>query len=196
MGGACPFCEIVAGRLPAAVLHEDDATIAFLDITAVMEGHTLVIPKRHAADLWEISEPDAVAVMRTVHRLAAHLQSVLRADGLTLFQANRPAGWQDVFHLHVHLVPRRDGDHLHRPWVAQPVDPAVLRATRDRLAMTSARGQRARHVDRVAAVAGRHGHPGVGGEALGPPEPGAAADGDQRDALVSGRAGGAGEVPQ
>jgi histidine triad (HIT) family protein len=135
MDDACPFCEIVAGRLPAAVLYQDERTVAFLDITAVMDGHTLVIPKRHAADLWEISEDDAAAVMRTVHRLAGHLQSVLRADGLTLFQANRPAGWQDVFHLHVHLVPRRDGDHLTRPWVARPVDPAVLAAARLRLAV-------------------------------------------------------------
>jgi histidine triad (HIT) family protein len=135
MDDPCPFCEIVAGRLPAATLYEDDATVAFLDITAVMEGHTLVIPKRHAADLWEIGEDDAVAVMRTVHRMAAHLQAVLRADGLTLFQANRPAGWQDVFHLHVHLVPRREGDHLHRPWVARPVGPEVLRAMRGRLAV-------------------------------------------------------------
>ncbi|UNO43711.1 HIT domain-containing protein [Streptomyces sp. MST-110588] len=133
---ACDFCKIVAGRLAAAVLYEDDSTVAFLDITAVMGGHTLVIPKRHAADLWEIPQEDAAAVMRTVHRMAARIRDVLAPDGLTLFQANREAGWQDQFHLHVHLVPRRDGDHLTRPWTASPVDLESLREMRERLAVT------------------------------------------------------------
>jgi histidine triad (HIT) family protein len=129
----CAFCPIVARRLPAAVLFEDGRTMAFLDITAVTEGHTLVVPKRHTADLWEVSEVDAVAVMRTVRRMARRIREVLRPDGLTLFQANRAAGWQDVFHLHVHLVPRTVGDHLTRPWTARPVDLADLADTRRRL---------------------------------------------------------------
>lgn len=129
----CVFCAIVGGRLPAAVVHEDERTIAFLDITAVMDGHTLVIPKRHAADLWEITPEDAAAVMATVHLMAGRIRDVLAPDGLTLFQANRDAGWQDVFHLHVHLVPRAAGDHLHRPWKADPVPLERLAATRARL---------------------------------------------------------------
>ncbi|WP_328782674.1 HIT domain-containing protein [Streptomyces canus] len=135
-GRSCPFCRIVTRSLDAAVLHEDEDTLAFLDITAVTEGHTLVIPKRHAADLWEIAESDAVAVMRTAHRIAARLRSVLNPPGLTLFQANRPAGWQDVFHLHVHLVPRRPDDGLHRPWTAAPKPLAELEPLRTRLAVT------------------------------------------------------------
>ncbi|WP_343952004.1 HIT family protein [Nonomuraea longicatena] len=134
MSEPCVFCDIVARRQPAAIVHEDAATLAFLDITAVMDGHTLVIPKRHACDLWEISLEDAEAVMRTVHLMAARIREVLAPDGLTLFQANRASGWQDVFHLHVHLVPRASGDHLHRPWVAEPVDLAVLEPTRAKLA--------------------------------------------------------------
>ena len=130
---ACPFCRIVSGRLAAAVLYEDASTLAFLDITAVAEGHTLVIPKRHADDLWSISESEASAVMRTVHRLAERLRQVLAPDGLTLFQANRSAGWQDVFHLHVHLVPRWTGDHLRRPWVASPRPLSALEPVRRRL---------------------------------------------------------------
>ncbi|MCT9930943.1 HIT domain-containing protein [Planotetraspora sp. A-T 1434] len=131
----CVFCDIVAGRLGAEILYEDDATVAFLDNTAVMEGHTLVIPRRHAADLWEITEEDAAAVMRTVHRMAGRIREVFDPDGLTLFQANRDAGWQDQFHLHVHLVPRKDGDHLCRPWKADRADPQALAATRARLAL-------------------------------------------------------------
>jgi histidine triad (HIT) family protein len=131
----CAFCEIAAGRRPAAVLFEDDETVAFLDITAVRDGHTLVIPRDHVPDIWEISEEDALAVMRTVRLLARRIFDVLAPEGLTLFQANRPAGWQDVFHLHVHLVPRAAGDHLHRPWTAEPVGLPELEAIRVRLAM-------------------------------------------------------------
>jgi histidine triad (HIT) family protein len=131
----CAFCGIVAGRLPAAILFEDDKTLAFLDITAVRDGHTLVIPKNHVSDIWEISEEDAVAVMRTVRLMALRIFDILTPEGLTLFQANRPAGWQDVFHFHVHLVPRAAGDQLRRPWTAEPVGLAMLEPIRARLAM-------------------------------------------------------------
>lgn len=126
----CPFCRIVDGDLAAEILYEDDRTVAFLDITAVMEGHTLVIPKKHSVDIWDITLEDLTAVTTTVHRMAGRIRDVLKPDGLTLFQANRAAGWQDVFHLHVHLVPRRDGDHLCRPWQATAAPPNALAATR------------------------------------------------------------------
>ena len=131
----CVFCAIVAGAQPAAVVYEDTSTLAFLDITAVTPGHTLVIPKTHATDLWEIAPDDWTSVARTVQRVARRIGEVLRPDGMTLFQANRDAGWQDVFHLHVHVVPRAGGDHLRRPWVASPVPLATLEATRARLFM-------------------------------------------------------------
>jgi histidine triad (HIT) family protein len=131
----CVFCAIAAGSRSAAVVYEDPSTIAFLDITAVMPGHTLVVPKTHATDLWEIAPDDWALVARTVHRVAMRVREVLRPDGITLFQANRNAGWQDVFHLHVHVVPRAEGDHLRRPWVASPVPLASLEATRARLFM-------------------------------------------------------------
>ncbi|AWS43626.1 HIT family protein [Streptosporangium sp. 'caverna'] len=129
----CVFCAIVQGRQPAAIVFEDDLTLAFLDITAVMDGHTLVIPKRHATDLWQITPEDAAAVINTVHGMARRIREVLKPEGLTLFQANGEAGWQDVFHLHVHLVPRLAGDHLCRPWKAEPVALSELAATRARL---------------------------------------------------------------
>lgn len=130
----CPFCAIVDGRLPAAIVHQDADTLAFLDITAVTPGHTLVIPRRHATDLWEIDEQDALAVMRTVRRVAHRQREVLAPAGLTLFQANRPAGWQDVFHLHVHVVPRAEDDRLSRPWTARPVPLTQLEPLRRLLA--------------------------------------------------------------
>ncbi|MFJ6199262.1 HIT family protein [Micromonospora sp. NPDC092111] len=129
----CVFCAIVAGTHPAPVVYEDASTVAFLDITAVTPGHSLVVPKRHATDLWEITPEDWVAVARTAHRIAQRIRAELDPDGMTLFQANRAAGWQDVFHLHLHVVPRAEGDHLHRPWVASPVPLEQLEGMRRRL---------------------------------------------------------------
>lgn len=134
----CVFCAIVQRQTPAAVVYEDDLTMAFLDITAVTTGHTLVIPKQHSDDLWQIPEADATAVMRTVRRMAHRIRETLNPDGLTLFQANRAAGWQDVFHLHIHLVPRTKDDHLHRPWSATPVPLESLKPTQSRLVMPHA----------------------------------------------------------
>lgn len=132
LAGMCPFCEILVGRLPAEILYQDERTVAFLDNTAVMEGHTLVIPKAHAVDIWDITPDDAAAVMRTAHHMAGWIREVLKPAGLTLFQANRAAGWQDVFHLHLHLVPRAKNDHLNRPWTAIPASDEVLVRTRAR----------------------------------------------------------------
>jgi histidine triad (HIT) family protein len=115
----CVFCAIVRGTAPSHVVHEDAQTLAVLDINPAADGHTLVVPKQHADDLFDIDAESAAAVMRTVKLVADRTAERLAPDGLTLFQANRAAGWQDVFHLHVHVVPRWDGDGLVRPW--QPV---------------------------------------------------------------------------
>jgi histidine triad (HIT) family protein len=129
----CVFCHFIERRHPAQILYEDATTFAFLDNTAVTEGHTLVIPKRHAPDIWTVSEDESTAVMRTAHRMARLLRDTLPMDGLTMFQANGPAGWQDVFHLHLHLVPRHHGDHLNRPWKAELAAPATLVRTREKI---------------------------------------------------------------
>jgi histidine triad (HIT) family protein len=126
---------MVSGTRQTQIVYEDAETLAFLDITAVMPGHTLVIPKTHAADMWEIDPASWAAVMRTAHRVAQRIGEVLKPDGMTLFQANRAAGWQDVFHLHVHLVPRMADDDLHRPWIASPVPLESLDGVRARLFM-------------------------------------------------------------
>lgn len=117
---ACIFCEIVTGSAPAHVVWEDETTMAFLDINPSADGHILVIPKTHAEDIWDIDVDSMADVARTVHRMTSLLQDRLDPDGLTLIQTNRSAGWQDVFHLHVHLVPRSTGDDLVRPWHPTP----------------------------------------------------------------------------
>lgn len=115
----CEFCEIVKDPSVAAVVYEDADTLAFLDITAVTPGHTLVIPKIHTRNLWSIGEVEFASVARTVLRLSHVLRETFGPEGLTIFQANEASGWQDVFHMHVHLVPRMSDDGLRRPWVAE-----------------------------------------------------------------------------
>jgi histidine triad (HIT) family protein len=114
----CVFCEILDGALPAWRVYEDDAAIAFLDKGQVTRGHTLVIPRRHAADLWDLSEDEAAAVMRAVHRVARLLRERLPLAGLNVTQSNGAAAWQDVFHYHVHLIPRYGNDDFRVPWRA------------------------------------------------------------------------------
>ena len=117
---ACIFCEIVARSTPAHIVWEDESTMAFLDINPSADGHMLVVPKPHASDIWEIDAESMADVARTVHRMADLLKERLSPEGMTLLQANRSAGWQDVFHLHVHLVPRSSDDKLVRPWHSVP----------------------------------------------------------------------------
>lgn len=122
----CIFCSIVAGAAPAWRVYEDGETVAFLDIRPATVGHALVVPRRHAADIWSISEDDAAAVARSVHRVAALLRERLRPRGLSVTQSNGAAAWQDVFHYHVHLVPRYGDDDLRPPWRPTRPTPEAL----------------------------------------------------------------------
>jgi histidine triad (HIT) family protein len=115
-GMDCIFCSIVEGAAPSWRVYEDEAAVAFLDIGQVTPGHTLVVPRQHTPDIWSVTEDDAAAVMRTVHRVAAQLRDALQPLGLNVTQSNGAAAWQEVFHYHVHLVPRYDTDRLMPPW--------------------------------------------------------------------------------
>ncbi len=106
----CIFCAIVAGEAPARPVYEDDQTLAFLDINPITEGHTLVIPKRHAADLHEITSDDLAATARSAKAVAELLTNRLGCDGINLLHATGAAAWQTVFHLHIHVMPRMAGD--------------------------------------------------------------------------------------
>lgn len=112
----CIFCRIASGVAESARVDEDNRTIAFLNIAPAAEGHTLVIPKRHARNLFDIDASDLAAVAVAAQRVALRLRDVLGCDGISLFQSNEAAGWQTVFHYHVHVVPRAHGDALVPPW--------------------------------------------------------------------------------
>lgn len=107
--------------------------MAFLDHGQATPGHTLVVPRTHVVDLWEVSPEDLTAVALMSKRVAHLLEERLEPEGLNLFQSNRVAGWQEVGHLHVHVVPRWAGDGLTPPWRSVPPSPEDLAATFARL---------------------------------------------------------------
>jgi histidine triad (HIT) family protein len=112
----CIFCAIVAGEAPSERVYEDDLTVAFMDINPAANGHVLVVPRQHFADIWDIPEDTAAAVMVSTFRVATMIKEAIQPDGLNLFQSSRPAAWQTIFHLHVHLLPRWDSDPIELPW--------------------------------------------------------------------------------
>ena len=108
----CIFCKIVRGNIPAIKVHEDDDTLTFMDIQPASPGHALVIPKAHAANLFEIAEADLSSVTRTVQRVARAVQKALVPDGVRIVQTNGAAAGQTVFHYHVHIIPMREGQRV------------------------------------------------------------------------------------
>jgi histidine triad (HIT) family protein len=108
----CIFCAIAAKRAPAAIVYESDGALAFLDIRPVVEGHTLVIPRKHSRNLFDLDDDSGKAVMHASRVVARALRAAFQAEGLTVLQSNERAGGQDVFHYHAHLAPRFIGDGL------------------------------------------------------------------------------------
>lgn len=112
MGSECAFCRIVMGEEPASIVHEDDRVIAFMDIQPITPGHVLVASKRHAERIADLDRAswnaawDAVAVLSGALRHAEGL----RCEGINVLVADGEAAFQDVFHFHVHLIPRYEGD--------------------------------------------------------------------------------------
>jgi histidine triad (HIT) family protein len=129
----CLFCKIVAGDLPATVVDSDDRTITFMDINPATKGHALVIPRDHAPDLITIPQEDLDACMRSAQRMAKRARERLGADGVNLLNSCGPAAWQTVFHFHVHVVPRYDGDPLELPWTPKPGDEAEIKEAAEAL---------------------------------------------------------------
>jgi histidine triad (HIT) family protein len=117
----CIFCKIIAGELPAEKLDEDEDTLSFMDINPWTRGHALVIPKHHVTDIHEISEESLAKVLAAARRLAGKARDNLGADGINVLNSAGQAAWQTVFHFHVHVIPRYEGDPLRLP--GQPMQP-------------------------------------------------------------------------
>jgi histidine triad (HIT) family protein len=112
----CVFCRIVARQIPATVVHEDEHTLAFMDLGQVNPGHVLVALKAHAENLYALNDAQAGAVLRAAARVARAIRDAFSPQGLSVYQANGKAAGQTVFHYHVHLVPRHEGDGMAFTW--------------------------------------------------------------------------------
>jgi histidine triad (HIT) family protein len=133
----CIFCRIVAGEIPAARVFEDEATIAFMDIGAVNPGHVLVATRAHVENVYGLDDAQAAAVMRTVARVSRAIRDAFAPGGVNLFQANGRAAGQTVFHFHVHVLPREEGDGMRLDWPVKnpPREELVANAERLRAAL-------------------------------------------------------------
>jgi histidine triad (HIT) family protein len=105
----CLFCKIINGEIPCYKIYEDEQIFAFLDIGPVSKGHTLVIPKNHASTMQEGTADDALAIIKTIYHIAPKIMKALGASGYNLGMNYGLSGGQDIFHTHMHFMPRYDG---------------------------------------------------------------------------------------
>ena len=135
--GDCIFCRIIEGTIPSTRVHEDELTLAFMDIGQVNPGHVLVTTKPHVENIFGLDNRLAAAVFQTTARMARAIESVYSPDGVSLYQANGVAAGQTVFHFHLHLVPRYDGDGMQLTWPAKnpPREQLETEAARIRAAL-------------------------------------------------------------
>ncbi len=112
----CVFCNIVNGKIPSIKVHEDELTLAFMDIGAVNPGHVLVAVKPHIENIFGLDDALAAAVFQTAAHVARALKIAYSPEGVTLYQANGSAAGQTVYHFHLHLVPRYDKDGMDLTW--------------------------------------------------------------------------------
>jgi histidine triad (HIT) family protein len=129
----CVFCAIVSGRAPAHRLVEDEHTVSFLSIAPATMGHALVVPRRHADDLWDLEDEEHTHVARAAGRVARLLRVALEPAGINLVHATGAAAWQTVFHFHTHVVPRYRADELQVMWRSVRALDAELAAVRTRV---------------------------------------------------------------
>lgn len=107
----CIFCRIIRGNAPATFIYKDNTVVVFLDINPVTPGHMLVVPRGHLPALSDIDDPTGAHVFNIAKRMATALrESGLRCDGINLFLADGEAAFQEVFHAHLHVFPRYEGD--------------------------------------------------------------------------------------
>lgn len=120
------FCRIVAGeKADQPLVYEDAHTAAFIDPRQVTPGHTLVVPKAHVRDLFELNDAPAAALLPAVARVARAVRQAFECEGISLWQQNGAAAGQEVFHLHIHVMPRHAGDGLLRIYPSAPSYPSV-----------------------------------------------------------------------
>ncbi|MDL5157065.1 HIT family protein [Actinomycetospora termitidis] len=139
VGGECVFCAIVAGTAERSLVHDDGVAVAFLDLQPAVTGHTLVVPRRHVVDLVGLTAEEGAGVWELGRRVAAAARGAGLADGVNLFLADGPTAGQEVWHAHLHVLPRTAGDGLRLDGRFRLAERAELDTTADRLRAALAR---------------------------------------------------------
>lgn len=132
----CLFCKIVKGEIPSFKVYEDDRVLAFEDINPITTGHTLIIPKTHAENLWEISAEDLAAIAAASKKVADAIRAVLKPAGMAVAQLNGRAVNQVVMHYHMHLIPRgeQEPELPMTAWELKPGDMDLIGQTGEKIA--------------------------------------------------------------
>lgn len=113
----CIFCKINQGEIPSTTIYEDEDFKVILDINPASRGHAVILPKNHAANLMELPDEDAEKILKVAKKCAVAMMEVLHCDGINILQNNGEAAGQTVFHLHIHLIPRYEGDSVNIKWI-------------------------------------------------------------------------------
>lgn len=126
----CIFCKIAKGEIPSKTIYEDEEFRVILDLGPATRGHALILPKKHADNLYELSDETAASAMKLARRMALLMKEKLHCDGLNLVQNNGAAAGQTVSHFHVHIIPRYEGDGQSVNWVPGEPSQEELEAVR------------------------------------------------------------------
>lgn len=118
----CIFCKIINGEIPSKKVYEDDDVVAILDISQATKGHTLVLPKKHYANVLEIEDDAFIKVMNTTKMLAKKISKNLNAEGVNILNNCNEAAGQTVMHFHVHILPRYKDDDLKLEFTSHELD--------------------------------------------------------------------------
>jgi len=115
----CIFCKLANGRIPTNSIYEDEDFKVIMDASPASKGHCIILPKTHAKNLMELPEDYCEKILLVAKNCCRVLMEVLHCDGINVLQNNGEAAGQTVFHLHVHLIPRYEGDNVHIKWAAR-----------------------------------------------------------------------------
>ena len=129
----CVFCKIIAGEIPCFKLHEDETTIAFMDVNPINPGHALAVVKEHWPTIYDIPAEQIAAVAETAKRVADAVNTALAPEGLNLIQANGPGAAQSVLHLHFHILPRAVDDDVSLNWPLKSGDMDAVKAVYEKV---------------------------------------------------------------
>jgi histidine triad (HIT) family protein len=128
----CIFCKIIDGKIPCAKIYEDERTLAFLDISPVNLGHTLIVPKNHSRNLLEDSDEDLASLIISAKKIGKAIMVSMKAEGFNLESNIEKAAGQAVFHTHMHIIPRFSGDGL-KHWPQGKYEEGQIEAVRRKI---------------------------------------------------------------